>query len=437
MKHGIAWLVGFAVLVLGGGLTLSPALASNCGKDCKTLIKTEFKACKTACPKGSAGKACKKDCSTEKKVDGTACKNAANPTPPNCGGTDDTDGIGGDPTTTTTTTVVTTTTTTTTLACGIFVTKWGSFGSGDGQFNTPEGVAVDGSGNVFVADYGNDRIQKFTNTGTFVTKWGSTGSGDGQFNSDIGVGVDGSGNVFVADTYNNRIQKFDNSGTLLSMFGWGVQDGSAAFETCTSSCQGGISGTGDGQFSTPTGVAFDGTANVYVADLGNNRIQKFDNSGTLLSMFGWGVQDGSAAFETCTSSCQAGISGSGDGQFNAPHAVAVDGSGNVFVTDEQNHRIQKFDGTGTFLTKWGSLGSGDGQFTNPFNLAVDGSGHVFVGDGNNRIQKFTNTGTFVTKWGSSGTGDGQFSTPTGVAVDGTGNIFVGDFNNRIQKFMCP
>ena len=92
-----------------------------------------------------------------------------------------------------------------------------------------------------------------------------------------------------------------------------------------------------------------------------------------------------------------------------------------------NHRIQKFTNTGTFLTKWGSSGTGDGQFAFPRDVAVDGSGNVFVGDdANRRIQKFTNTGTFLTKWGSTGSGDGQFNRPRGVAVDASGNVFVAD-----------
>src|SRR5439155_11318894 len=92
--------------------------------------------------------------------------------------------------------------------CGTFLTTWGSAGSGDGQFNAPNSVAVDGGGNVFVSDLNNKRIEKFTNTGTFLTKRGSIGSGDGQFSNPVGVGVDGSGNVFVADNRNDRIQKF-------------------------------------------------------------------------------------------------------------------------------------------------------------------------------------------------------------------------------------
>ena len=96
-------------------------------------------------------------------------------------------------------------------------------------------------------------------------------------------------------------------------------------------------------------------------------------------------------------------------------------------------------GCGRFLTTWGSSGNGDGQFDGPFGVAVDGSGNVFVvDDGNNRIQKFTNTGAFLTTWGSSGSGDGQFIMPLFVAVEGSGNVFVADNNNnRIQKFACP
>ena len=274
-------------------------------------------------------------------------------------------------------------------ACGTFVTKWGSFGSGDGQFNQPRGVAVDGSGNVFVDDTGNNRIQKFTNTGTFLLSfgWGVAdgvaafetcttgcqagifGSGDGQFNFPNGLAVDGSGNVFVAEQNNNRVQKFDGNGTFLTK--WGSL------------------GSGDGQFTDPRSVAVDASGNVFVAEFTGNRVQKFTNTGTFLLAFGWGVADGVAAFETCTTGCQAGISGSGDGQFNLPFGIAVDGSRSVFVDDFGNNRIQKFTNTGTFVTKWGSAGSGNGQFAGSIGVAVDGSGHVFVVERDNvRIQKF-------------------------------------------------
>ncbi len=91
---------------------------------------------------------------------------------------------------------------------------WGSWGSGDGQFISPAGVAVDSSGNVYVADTGNHRIQKFTSDGHFVTKCGVEGSGDGQFRNPADVAVDSSGNVYVADTGNHRIQKFEQPAAM-------------------------------------------------------------------------------------------------------------------------------------------------------------------------------------------------------------------------------
>jgi PKD repeat protein len=133
--------------------------------------------------------------------------------------------------------------------------KWGSGGSGDGQFSDPSGVAVDSSGNVYVSDSGNNRIQKFSSNGSFLDKWGSGGSGDGQFATPYGVIIDPSGNLYAADKYNNRIQKFDSTGLFLTK--WGSV------------------GSGNGQFRYPLGVAIDSSSNVYVADSDNYRIQKF------------------------------------------------------------------------------------------------------------------------------------------------------------------
>ena len=177
----------------------------------------------------------------------------------------------------------------------VFVTKWGADG-----LSMPEDVAVDSSGNVYVADTWNNRIQKFTSTGTFITKWGSSGSGDGQFSFPVGVAVDSSDNVYVADEYNYRIQKFSTDGTFIAKWG--------------------SSGSGDGQFSSPNGVAIDSEGNVYVADSGHDRIQKFTSTGTFITKWG--------------------SSGSGDGQFSSPNGVAVDSEGNVYVAD--NDQIQKF-----------------------------------------------------------------------------------------------
>jgi DNA-binding beta-propeller fold protein YncE len=103
-------------------------------------------------------------------------------------------------------------------------------------------------------------------------------------------------------------------------------------------------------------------------------------------------------------------------QFNNPYGDTVNSSGNVYVADANNNRIQKFSSTGTFIRKWGSLGTGNGQFNSPIGIAVDSSGYVYVDDtSNNRIQKFSNTGTFIRKWGAPGslslTPDGQILDP--------------------------
>src|ERR1051325_5708081 len=170
-------------------------------------------------------------------------------------------------TTTTARTTSTTTTTTVPLPC-TFVLSWGVRAGGhNGQVLTPYGVATDASGNVYVADTGNDRIQKFDPTGAFITTWGGTGYGAGQFRQPYGIGTSRGGYVYVSDTVNRRIQKFDANGKFVAVWGFG--------------------GYGDGQFVDPAGIATDAAGNVYVADSGNDRIQKFDSSGTFLVAWGY------------------------------------------------------------------------------------------------------------------------------------------------------
>src|SRR5262249_47899357 len=140
------------------------------------------------------------------------------------------------------------------------------------------------------------------------------------------------------------------------------------------------------------------------------------------------------------SSCQAGIAGNGDGQLWSPRGVAVDGSGNLYVVDYDNERVQKFDAAGTFVTKWGSYGTGDGQFYEPLTTAVDGSGNVYVLDSQlGRFQKFTSAGTFL-----SAIDKFLLKYPWGIAVDGNGNVYATTNNDspdnnhgRIQKLSCP
>ena len=189
-----------------------------------------------------------------------------------------------------------------------FLLKWGSNGTGDGQFDGINGVATDAIGNVYITDWGLHRIQKFDGSGNFITEWGSQGSGDGQFSGTVGVVVDAAGYVYVTELGNHRIQKFDGNGGFITK--WGSQ------------------GSGDGQFESPNGVAVDAAGNILVVDNGNHRIQEFDNNGGFITT--WGSQ------------------GSADGEFDLPADITVDASGNVYVTDVNNYRVQKF-GTGPVL----------------------------------------------------------------------------------------
>jgi|CXWL01.1.fsa_nt_gi M6 family metalloprotease-like protein len=291
--------------------------------------------------------------------------------------------------------------------------------TGPGQFNKPQGVAVDTSSNIYVADSFNHRIQKFDSNGNFLLKFGTGGSGNGQFAFPSGVAVDTSDNIFVVDNNNHRIQKFDSNGVFLLKFGKNGGDGT--------------SGSTEGQFNLPFGIAVNSTGYIHVADTSNHRIQIFDSSGNFIKMFGWGVDTGANAFEICVSGCQSGIITGSAGGFAGPRGVAFDTLGNIFVADTGASRIQKFSSAGGFLSQFGSIGSGNGQFNQTRGVTIDSSNNIYVADTNNhRIQKFNSAGGYQSQFGSIGSGDSQFNSPEGIA---SGSIFVGDKNNnRLKKF---
>jgi len=192
----------------------------------------------------------------------------------------------------------------------------------------------------------------------------------------------------------------------------------------------GSSGSGAGQFDEPTSTAVAPNGNVWVADAVNHRLQEFSPSGSFIEAIGWGVSDGKNEFETCTSSCKAGLVGSERGEFSNPEGLAINPSGDIYVADSAQDRIQELSSTGTFITAFGSYGTGEGDLWDPHGVAVDGNGNVWVADTNNcRVDEFSASGTFRKAYGECGKTLGKFEGPFGVA-DPFLNLYVTDIENQ-------
>ncbi len=178
---------------------------------------------------------------------------------------------------------------------GTFITSWAVTGS-------PQGIAVDTAGNVYIAEFNNSYVEKYTSSGTFISQLGTPGTGNGQFTNPRGIAVDASGNVYVTDGGNSRVEVFNSAG---------------AFTT-----QWGTSGTGNGQFTIPWAITVDKYGNVYVTDPNNYRVEVFNPNGVYVGQWGTG--------------------GAGNGQFNQLAGLTTDLAGNVYVADNVNNRVEVF-----------------------------------------------------------------------------------------------
>ena len=278
-----------------------------------------------------------------------------------------------------------------------FAMQFGGMGNASGQLMYPRGIKIDKSGNVYVTDPGNERVQVFYPNGTVLSSDFNTGSMFTQFFWPNDVALAPDGDIYVCQISGTaNVKKFDSGRNYLSDVG--------------------ASGAKSGQYLTPYAIDTDPDGNLYVLDnsFGQAGVLKYDASGNFLVK--WGTY------------------GVNDGQFAAPDGIAVGSSGRVYVSDTLNNRVQVFDLNGKLLNSFGSYGSGDGQFIKPKGIAVSAGGNVFVADSdNNRVQVFSRDGTFITKFGSSGAG--QLISVEGVAADQDGNVYVTDYSNgTVLKF---
>ncbi|PIY71819.1 hypothetical protein COY87_04100, partial [Candidatus Roizmanbacteria bacterium CG_4_10_14_0_8_um_filter_33_9] len=315
-----------------------------------------------------------------------------------------------------------------------YVRDWGGFGVSDGKLKQPQGITIDSAGNIYVADTGNNRIQKFTSTGVFTAAWGIAGTGNLEFNNPTGITTDDT-YLYIVDTGNNRVQKITVGGVYTDK--WGTLGSLAS------------------QFSNPKGILkyYDGANTyLYVADTGNNRIMRFNTDGTPTTLYPyWGSY---------------GVS---NGLFNQPQRIAEDGNYDIYVTDTTG-RVQKFDQQGTFklvfsptsgdsgisvvssitangntiypiipftqISKYSTSGSFDSkvisEIQQPIDIALDSSNNFYINNNHTQtIHKFNPLFTPLAEW----SGSPSFLNPMGIGVNTGGEVCVSDTdNNQVEVF---
>ena len=321
------------------------------------------------------------------------------------------------------------------------------------SFSWPQGVAVDSAGNVFVADTDNNSIREMmpavenggTNwlTTTVAGFDGGNGYADGtgsaaQFSYPQGIAVDGTGNVYVGDTAWATIRQITPGGMVTTIagypYGWG----------------GSNDGTGsEARFADPYGVAVDKTGNLYVADTTNDTIRKITPT-VVSGVTNWVVTTLAGSVGNQGSADATGTAAS----FNWPRGVAVDSSGNVYVADTGNDTIRKITPDGVVTTLAGSAGNTDvtdgtgtaAEFNYPIYIAIDGADNLYVTDDGSLVRQITPGGVVTTIAGShagyggfaDGTGSAaQFKDLQGIAADGAGNLYIADTGNNLIRKITP
>jgi uncharacterized protein (TIGR03437 family) len=325
---------------------------------------------------------------------------------------------------------------------GIITTVAGGGNGGDGGLATqagiegPQGVVLDKSGNLYFVDYGANLVRMVSaSTGIISTLAGTSSggfTGDGgpatqaTLSNPSSITIDSSGNLYIADTYASRIRKFFPGGIITTVAGGGSSLGDNGPAT-------------QAQLNAPQGVAVDASGDLYIADSYQERIRRVGANGIITTIAGTG---------------QAGFSGDGSlatgAMFSTPVGVAVDASGNVYVADLDNNRIRRVVPGGTVTTIAGTTTPvGDGgpsrqaRLTSPQAVAVDSAGNLFIADPNsNRVRKVTPSGIITTLAGTGQTGRGGdngpaasaiLNNPAAVAVDSAGNVYIVDSGNSVIR----
>ncbi len=303
-------------------------------------------------------------------------------------------------------------------------------------FNLPHGIVVDGLGNTYIADFGNNKIRKISASGA-VTTYAGTGAAGGTnnavatsatFNTPTGVAVDAIGNVYVADFFGNRIRKISPAGVVTTVAGNGATGSSDnAIGTLAT-------------FSKPTSIVLDATGNIYVTDNGNHKIRKISTTGAVTTFAGSGAS-GSLDNVIGTSAT-----------FTNPYGITIDAAGNLYVVDQGNNKIRKVSTSGAVTTIAGSGANATSDnntgtlasFNNPFGITIDGFGNLYVSEFTGRkVRKISTSGAVSTLAGSGINGSANnidgilatFGSISGLAVDVTGTtLYVADYGgNKIRK----